>query len=276
MRKASETQKDLMIDYFERTHGAIEIVSANNTDSEVKRRIWAEVSEILNKVEGGAKKNDLKWSKTWADMKLYTKNRARAAKQGQMSVNARKPSDLDRRVLKVTGHEELLRDWIESIGDVDLDNATIYEKVRIEDSSDHEVVVTEGTDYEYIDDNDIVNDENNEFHDASQYEYVLPCKAEVQSNKRKRVNKIEIPEVIEIHEEEGEEAIQMTEETSKIKRLKQSYEDEQDQPQTDESDHDEIQTDPIVGAINNLANALQSVATALSSFAEVAKSFNKR
>lgn len=287
LRKTSETQKDLMIEYFETHHGAIDIVSANNTDGDVKRRIWSELSDMLNKVEGGVEKNDLKWSKTWADMKLYAKNRARSAKQGHMMVQARKPTDLDRRILRVTGHEDLLRDWEASV--VELENT--YEKIRIDDT-EHEIVVTEGTDYEYIEEEELVNIEDGQNteqeattvrieryfdNETTQYEY-NPVKVEIQSNKRKRHEyvKHENPELIEIQEVEQED-VRRTQQTSQIKRQKQSSEDE-DQTQDDSHHGGErnYEPDAMVGAINNLANALNSVATALSSFAEVAKSFNKR
>lgn len=285
LRKTSEAQKDLLIQYFETHEGAIDIVSANNTDSEVKRRIWGEIAKILNKVEGGVEKNDLKWSKTWADMKMYAKNRARSAKQGHILANTRKPTDLDRRILKVAGNADLLRDWEASINEAE---GEVCDKVRI-DGMDHEIVVTEGTDYEYIDDEELVNveDEQNvaeqeaavvrieQYYESegAQYEYseptFVPVKNVPQSGKRKRV-KHEDPQVMEMEDEEGQVRV-----TKQAKRQKQNSEDE-DQNESESDHEDERPNDPMVGAINNLATALNNVASALSSFATIAKSFNKR
>lgn len=279
LKKTSETQKDLMIQYFETHEGAIDVVSANNTDTEVKRKIWSEISQIMNQVEGGVEKNDLKWSKTWADMKLYTKNRARAARSGHnIPAHTRKPSDLDRRILKVTGHEDLLRDWEAAITETDTEITVDYEeKVKIDDA-DHEVVVTEGTDYEYIDEDELAHVEQhgtvrleryfkNEPEPTIEYsaETEEPVRMEILTNKRKNQVKI-----IEFHEENQEETQQAT------KRLKTHTDEEEETQDESEQDDHTYEQDPMVGAINNLAHALNNVASALTSFAEVAKSYSKR
>ncbi|XP_063701186.1 uncharacterized protein LOC134831397 [Culicoides brevitarsis] len=259
IRKTSETQKDLMIEYFETHDGAIDVVSANNTDAEVKRRIWTEIANILNKVPGGTKKNDLKWAKTWADMKLYTKNRARAAKAGTAAPNARKPSELDRRVLRVTGHEDLLNDWEASLNDgTDINTSTTYEKITVTDSAttqEHEIVVQDPTDYEYIEEDDLTENASQEiqsFYETHDYEFTVQQPEQDFPKKRKRT--------------EGEEV------QKRVKAGKATIVEVVSEEQAQE----ETQGDPMVGAINNLANALQNVAAALSSIADVAKNLNRR
>uniref|UniRef100_A0A336MTM0 Regulatory protein zeste n=1 Tax=Culicoides sonorensis TaxID=179676 RepID=A0A336MTM0_CULSO len=248
LRKTSEAQKLLLIEYFETHEGAIEIVSSNNTDGDIKRQIWAEVAQIVNQVEGGVEKTELKWSKTWADMKLYTKNRARAAKQGHAVSTARRPNDMDRRILKVCGNDDLLRDWENAVNESpeDLKQEYTYHKIRLADT-DQEIVVADGTDYEFIEEEELTenlqeNSQDNsrviaryyEGHPTRLYEFsdentLQEVKMErQQSNKRKRVkHEPEEHEVIEMHEMSEQE------DSSEVKRMKEDIESEE-QPQNQE------------------------------------------
>lgn len=77
----------------------------------MKNKIWTSITHRLNDVDGGVLKSSLKWAKSWADMKVYAKSRAKMAISGQAPQNARRPTDLDRRILTVIGQEDLLIGW---------------------------------------------------------------------------------------------------------------------------------------------------------------------
>lgn len=86
-------------------------------DNAMKSKIWTSVAKRLNEVQGGVVKSSAKWSKSWADMKVYTKARAKAGINKTAPINSRRPTELDRRILMVIGQEELLSNWEESVNE---------------------------------------------------------------------------------------------------------------------------------------------------------------
>lgn len=258
-RKTSETQKGKLIEYFEEHPDAQGIVSATNTDSDVKRRIWSEVANLLNFMPGGVQKTELKWAKTWADMKVYAKNRAKSAKLRKQPLHTRKPTELDKRILRVIGQEQLLNEWETAIENDDKQFLEESTTISIKQSSQ---APEQSYEYEYIEDEIDENSVVEVYEEAlpeteDNYSYIVPGESpesDETSNFTRADSRKRKTELIDLD----------------LQDTKRFHKDEE--PLTPETNNiNNENPEPFIDAINNLAAALNNVASALVTIADVVK-----
>lgn len=105
--KASERQKEVIVEYFEENPQALRIL--NGTDNRAKQRVWIELTHKLNSLDG-ALKTTSKWGKYWNDIIIYTKTRAKTFISGECRCD-RPPTETEQRILTLIGQLSLLKMW---------------------------------------------------------------------------------------------------------------------------------------------------------------------
>jgi len=256
IRKTSDKQKKELIRYFEANPNYVHIVAGTMGDNAMKNKIWASVAKRLNDIKGGVVKSPAKWNKSWADMKVYTKARAKAAIAGTAPVNSRRPTDLDRRILTVIGQDELLTNWDAALAN---DNGAQNSRQPI---LEHDYQVSG-----YQEDSEIVEEEYAEQHTEQRHVIVKEL-----SEVRKQLKDEQEVDTLEfyIDEETDEMAVDETNEIleeviapqppQKWPRFSKG-ESHQNMPQVIEVEEKEV--DPVAEAIMSLADAMNNVASAI-------------
>ncbi|XP_045472441.1 uncharacterized protein LOC123679106 isoform X2 [Harmonia axyridis] len=84
--KISMEQKMVLLDYLSNHYKMICGKFSQNFNHKIARQYWQELSDILNAIPGGAKKDWHQWRKTWHDMRTKTKSKNAAIKKHKEGI----------------------------------------------------------------------------------------------------------------------------------------------------------------------------------------------
>lgn len=266
----------------------VKIVAGNAGDNAMKNKIWGSITRRLNEVEGGVLKSSLKWAKSWADMKVYAKSRAKMAINGTAPLTAKRPTEIDKRILTVIGQEELLLGWENAIADES--NSSTSRQLPPE--HDYELTgfqeVDESVDINFLDETE-ERLENDDYTDqpSQQHSGHKRPKQEVIRDIRQAINRFSDGDLMEtmefyIDDDHAEEVHIMepqpeyvaVDDSPKPKKIKREHPVSRIQPSQSNVKKDK-QDDQYVQAMTHLADALNNVAGALYTISETVRNIKR-
>lgn len=132
-----------MVKYFEENPKAIDLLIHAPSDTREKHRIWMDLTQRLNEIDGVVKPS-LKWMKYWNDIVAYTKSRAKKVVCGQLSGFERPPTDLEKRMLRVVQQHNLVEEWTKVA--FDPHQSEVKNETKIKEEIQHDTKVTDDDD----------------------------------------------------------------------------------------------------------------------------------
>lgn len=100
-------QRKILVDYIcNNTHS---YMVTDRGSVRINESTWADVAKLLNVVPNGVQRTPIRWRRYWYDLWLQTKKRAYSN-----VIKSRKPWSYERKILRLSGHSDLLRYWIQT------------------------------------------------------------------------------------------------------------------------------------------------------------------